>query len=147
MVGDKYPLLSLKHVATQMVHDMRVIKSIVQKCPALSYLEVYELLYHPRHMDDEDFSEIFEGHYCENLSVFRILFKNRISLLGGFTELLKSCPSLRMIGDLGRWNVSEKSVFRLQKQVNFHNFRIIIEYNGILYNSNNFGSSCLDIVV
>lgn len=136
VITEKYPLKFLKHVAMVMSYTLETVKSIVQNCPGLQYLEIKELLLHSKFLDDDDISSIFIKE-AENLQVLRILFNNNISMLYGMTEILKKCPAIRMVGDFKYWAVTGKSFYRLHKQINLHNFRIVVEYDGILHNSSN----------
>jgi hypothetical protein len=133
-IGEKYPLKYLKHVAMPIAHNLATISSVVKQCPSLQYLEVREILFHPNEVDDEDIYNMFERG-ADNLQAFRLLFKNKITLLGGLTEILRACPDIKMIGDFKYWAVNDKSFYRLHKQVNLHNFQIVLEYDGVLHNS------------
>jgi hypothetical protein len=137
-VSKKAPLKYVRIISAPMIRTVSTLKSIIQMCGELQCIECRELLLNITHFDDEDVEDMFE-ETVEKLEVFRLLFYNKISVEKGLKCLISKCPSLRMVGDLKMWMVSERTFFTLNRQLRFHNFRIAVEYDGVIHYSDTAG--------
>ena len=125
------PLRNLLSVTAPIVHKKNTLISLIRNCAALQYLEVRELLHGMETLTDDDVNQIAcEGNL--NLEVFRLLFENRITF-DGLRSLFLECYKLKLVGDLKFWDTKLPTIVPLKFNMNFHNFDVAFEYEGIVY--------------
>jgi len=141
-VSKKYPLSHIRFITCSMIRNMDTLKSIIKKCPALKYLEIREILLNDTHLNDADIEDLFQ-HENEHIEVLRFLFKNKISLTRGVFRIITKCRGLRILGDLKNWGIGENSFLSFTLQLRFHNFRVSVEYDGVIHYTDGYGGEIL----
>jgi len=116
-------------------YELGTLKTILQFCKKLAYLETRELLTSPGLINDQDLVDMVESG-CPRLEAFRLLFPTCIQLVPGIKQMMMNCPNLKIIGDLKKWNIPLSTLSRFSLNVNVHNLDVTFEHNSILYNPN-----------
>jgi hypothetical protein len=113
------------------------MKSIVEFCPDLEYLEVRDILLMDtsKQFGQDEVEKVFSkdpGEY-ESLEVLRFLFPNKVMLHPGLSWIAVRCPSLRIVGDVSVWGIPYDTLMRIFANTSLYNYEFALEHTGILH--------------